>query len=728
MSVFCCPLPTLIPTSSFHRMLPLAYLFPLFTSSQSALSNLLPLSPTLTTHFIHDPSYTKVGPYANPQEAYEYYTLPFCAPETEHHPTLGKDPFVFNSLKSYAGIGEQVGGHALRHTGHDLVFGGEGGGHAGGGKGNDAEAPPVIEECTTGELSPQEATRFATAAEDQWFYQMYLDDLPVWGMVGEMLPAGAADEVAAKDHDGDHNSDLEHDRELESARETGEELEPYVYTERTLTVDYNGDQVVKVDLTSDPSSLSIIAPGRTYKFRTFIRWRKTDEPFHSRFDRYLDHAFFKHQIHWFSIFNSFMMVLFLTGLVALILLRTLRRDYAKYALSRDLERGAGEEGFDDDDEDAKGKPLLSTDRHAEESGWKQVHGDVFRAPPLLPLFAALLGTGWQLVALTCGLVLFAVTGPIHGEVHAERGEMIHAAVWVYAFASVAGGYGSGSYFKKYFPTSPGGGGNKKSMGTGVGNKPDSMSTATSPWQLTMALTVILLPTVTVSVLSILNSFALTYGTVNYIPFFAIVKLFFIWIFVSVPLTVLGTLMGRHAKIPGIANSGKGAGPSEGFPCRVNAIPRPMPEVMPWYGRFYNLVPLAGLLSFGSIFIELYYVLTSLWNYKFYHVYGFLLGVYAILIVVVSTTTVIVVYFTLNAEDHRWHWTSFLSGASTAIYIFLYGAYYFFFKTSMNGLLQTAFYFGYTSLIAGGMGTLCGTVGHAAASKFVMSIFRNVKVD
>ena len=150
--------------------------------------------------------------------------------------------------------------------------------------------------------------------------------------------------------------------------------------------------------------------------------------------------------------------------------------------------------------------------------------------------------------------------------------------------------------------------------------------------------------------------------------------------------------------------------------------------MPWYGRFYNLVPLAGLLSFGSIFIELYYVLTSLWNYKFYHVYGFLLGVYAILIVVVSTTTVIVVYFTLNAEDHRWHWTSFLSGASTAIYIFLYGAYYFFFKTSMNGLLQTAFYFGYTSLIAGGMGTLCGTVGHAAASKFVMSIFRNVKVD
>ena len=42
------------------------------------------------------------------------------------------------------------------------------------------------------------------------------------------------------------------------------------------------------------------------------------------------------QIHWFSIFNSFMMVMFLTGLVTIILMRTLRRDYARYARVRGL--------------------------------------------------------------------------------------------------------------------------------------------------------------------------------------------------------------------------------------------------------------------------------------------------------------------------------------------------------------------------------------------------------
>jgi transmembrane 9 superfamily protein 3 len=41
------------------------------------------------------------------------------------------------------------------------------------------------------------------------------------------------------------------------------------------------------------------------------------------------------QIHWFSIFNSFMMVIFLTGLVSMILMRTLKQDYAKYSREED---------------------------------------------------------------------------------------------------------------------------------------------------------------------------------------------------------------------------------------------------------------------------------------------------------------------------------------------------------------------------------------------------------
>jgi transmembrane 9 superfamily protein 2/4 len=53
------------------------------------------------------------------------------------------------------------------------------------------------------------------------------------------------------------------------------------------------------------------------------------------------------QIHWFSIVNSVMIVLFLSGMVAMIMMRTLRSDIAKYN-------------------------QLDQDDAAEETGWKLV--------------------------------------------------------------------------------------------------------------------------------------------------------------------------------------------------------------------------------------------------------------------------------------------------------------------------------------------------------------------
>jgi transmembrane 9 superfamily member 2/4 len=91
-------------------------------------------------------------------------------------------------------------------------------------------------------------------------------------------------------------------------------------------------------------------------------------------------------IHWFSIVNSLMIVLFLTGMVAMIMLRTLHRDIAKY------------------------NQLESVEEAQEETGWKLVHGDVFRPPPQASQLATYVGTGVQLlgsslVTLVCVLSL-----------------------------------------------------------------------------------------------------------------------------------------------------------------------------------------------------------------------------------------------------------------------------------------------------------------------------------
>ena len=127
---------------------------------------------------------------------------------------------------------------------------------------------------------------------------MYLDDLPVWGMVGEMLPGDGSLEKKEKND----LQRLDHVGDISDAQAS--DLKPYVYTARTLTISHNADQVVKVDLTSDPKSLEEVVEGAELTFSMLISWKETPDEFHSRFDRYLDHDFFKHPIHWFSVCNK----------------------------------------------------------------------------------------------------------------------------------------------------------------------------------------------------------------------------------------------------------------------------------------------------------------------------------------------------------------------------------------------------------------------------------------
>lgn len=111
-------------------------------------------------------------------------------------------------------------------------------------------------------------------------------------------------------------------------------------------------------------------------------------------------------------------------------------------------------------------------------------------------------------------------------------------------------------------------------------------------------------------------------------------------FIILPLTLVGTVLGRN--ISGQANN----------PCRINAVPRPIPEKK-WFMESAVIIILGGILPFGSIFIEMYFIFTSFWAYKIYYVYGFMLLVFLILAAVTSCVTIVCTYFLLNSEDYRW---------------------------------------------------------------------------
>lgn len=548
----------------------------------------------------------KVGPYDNPQETYNYYYLPFCAPKEAGKPK-----------HKWGGLGEVLQGNELIDSQLEVKF--------------KTDVPKKV--VCSNVLDDSQAATFRKAVKKHYWYELFMDELPVWGFVG--LPPEEA-------------KDDEH---------------IYIYTHKSLEINYNGDRIIQVNLTSE--DLQPIASGTKVEFTYSVTWAPTPIHFSRRFERYLDYNFFEHQIHWFSIFNSFMMVIFLTGLVAMILLRTLRNDYAKYTR-------------DDDDIESLEHDI------SEESGWKLVHGDVFRPPPNLALLAALLGTGVQLALLILSVILITIAGTLFE----ERGTILTVFIICYALTSYVGGYISGSYYARH----------------------DGKS-----WIRTMIITATLFPMLFFGIAFVLNTIAIGYHSLAAVPFGSIVVVLLIWMFISIPLCLLGTVVGRNWN----------GWPDN--PCRVKRIPSPIPQKK-WYLTAPVISLVGGLLPFGSIFIEMYFIFTSFWNYKVYYVYGFMLLVFLILTVVTVCVTIVGTYFLLNAENYHWQWTSFLSAASTALYVFLYSIHYFMFKTKMTGFFQTCFYFGYTLMFCLGLAIMCGALGYLGSSMFVRRIYRNIKCD
>ena len=53
----------------------------------------------------------------------------------------------------------------------------------------------------------------------------------------------------------------------------------------------------------------------------------------------------------------------------------------------------------------------------------------------------------------------------------------------------------------------------------------------------------------------------------------------------------------------------------------------------------------------------------------------------ILIIIQVCVSIVGTYVLLNAENYKWRWTSFLSGCSIGLYIFIYCIYFYFYKTN-----------------------------------------------
>jgi transmembrane 9 superfamily protein 2/4 len=138
--------------------------------------------------------------------------------------------------------------------------------------------------------------------------------------------------------------------------------------------------------------------------------------------------------------------------------------------------------------------------------------------------------------------------------------------------------------------------------------------------------------------------------------------------------------------------------------------------------------MGGILPFGSVCIELAFIMSALWLHQIYYVMGFLLAVLFILIATCAQVSIVLTYLQLCAEDHRWWWTSFWQCASAGGYLFLYSLWFLSSRLDMVGILPVVIYLTYMGMISICFGLVCGSVGFLAAFAFNRTIYGAVKVD
>jgi len=341
-----------------------------------------------------------------------------------------------------------------------------------------------------------------------------------------------------------------------------------------------------------------------------VTWEPLDVAWAARWNQYLRSGA-DDDIHWFSIVNSLMIVLFLTGMIAMILMRNLYRDIARY-----------------NDE-------TSTEEAAEETGWKLVHGDVFRPPAGFfgPMFLSVfVGSGMQILAMAVTLLVFAVLGFLSP---ANTGSLLTAFIVLYMLMGSFAGYFSARLYKMF---------------------------KGKAWKRNTTLTAVAFPGTLFTIALALNFLVMSQKSSLAVPFPTIVFLLFLWGGVSVPLVFVGSFFGfkkdeiRH-------------------PVRVNNIPRQIPP-QPWYLHPVPSVLVGGILPFGAVFIELFFIMSSIWLAQVYYVFGFLFLVLLILIVTCAEISIVMAYFQLCSEDYNWWWRSFLTSGSSAVYLFAYSVVYF----------------------------------------------------
>ncbi|KAL4095524.1 hypothetical protein PRIC1_008898 [Phytophthora ramorum] len=396
-----------------------------------------------------------IRPYANPTETYQYYKLPYCKPKERQWDDHD--------------LGELLTGSRKVVTDYRLYFG----------------VDQTYAQLCRLPVTPDVMKSFKDAVDEDYEFEMYVDDIRLRGQVGYLIQEGIRE---------------------------GMKVHYYLNTHLHFDIAYSNmeaeegkNKIVAVNMTmasSDPDleyhyALSPENIARTPEaiFTYSVKWHNRPDLLYE--NRNVEKELVEPddlELHWISVINSFILVMMLTGFLSIVMLRILKRDFSRYT---DLESG---------------------DEHAieDDSGWKLLHADVFRFPSNLSVFCALNGAGAQLFVMLSVVLVSSLLGIVKPN---KRGGMMAAFIVLYALTAGVGGFHSARLYRQL-------GGQR--------------------WVWNILMCVLVIPGPLVAIFSFLNSVAIWNDSSAALPFGTIMIVLALFITVALPLTIIGGIAGRNS--------------------------------------------------------------------------------------------------------------------------------------------------------------------------------------
>ena len=262
----------------------------------------------------------RLSPFNNPTETYRYYSLPFChthADEDEHKaaveeenipPEDGDDALAgltaaarrikadrIGAERHKQRLGESIAGDRRETSPYELSYQ------------DDIEWRLL---CKT-TLGAKDLTKFKEAIHNNYFFEMFVEDLPMWGYIGDFED----EDAILGEMEGSHT---------------------YIFPHLHFKIGTNNDQIVSTIVTTERDrrvDITNVHKPTTVQFSYSVEWfEEHDLPWKHRMTRYADSRFLpgSFEIHWLSIINSFVLVLLLTAFLTIILMRVLKNDFSRY--------------------------------------------------------------------------------------------------------------------------------------------------------------------------------------------------------------------------------------------------------------------------------------------------------------------------------------------------------------------------------------------------------------